>query len=504
MPANALQDELQNSLRNFVAFRTVAANSRFVADCNEAVTYLRKLFTLFHAKTELLAVNEGLNPVVYARFEASPGVSNFPQNILFYGHYDVVDAEYNAGGSDELWKSDPFVMSPRNGYYYGRGVSDNKGPILAAIYAVAELTQKQALRCNVTFLIEGEEEAGSRGLIDIVRRNKSIIGDIDWILLANSYWLDDTLPCLTYGMRGVIHAKFTVRSNLPDRHSGIEGKAGLNEPLKDLTVLLGSLVGPTGTKVNIPGFYDTISPASQAEKDRYSALTKALLPRHPEIKDSYEFTESLVQRWREPNLTYHKIDVPDPQTAVTISQAAEVALSIRIVPEQDAEKVSADLLKFMRDKFASMGSTNKLDARILSKADAWLGDPDNELFQTLDSAIAEVWSAKSDRLAQFQTVSTGATNASRGSDTPTGPDYFPAGDVLLKPLYIREGGSIPAISFLEREFHAPAAMFPCGQASDNAHLDNERIRVENLHKARDIFKQVFRKLSKAKLANGKP
>ncbi len=62
------------------------------------------------------------------------------------------------------------------------------------------------------------------------------------------------------------------------------------------------------------------------------------------------------------------------------------------------------------------------------------------------------------------------------------------------PLYIREGGSIPAIRFLEKQFGAPAAHLPCGQASDAAHLDNERLRVENLQKSREIFRQVFQTL----------
>ena len=347
-------DDLQNSLFNLVAFRSVSGNPRFVEECNRAATYLRKLCTLFQAKTELLSASEGVNPVLYARFEASLHGSQAPSNILFYGHYDVVDADWDPSNPDELWHHNPFEMSPSNGFYYGRGVSDNKGPILAALYAVADLAQKKELTCNVTFLIEGEEEAGSRGLAEVVQDNKELIGKIDWVLLANSYWLDESLPCVTYGMRGVIHAKFAVRSDLPDRHSGMEGKASLNEPLKDLAVLLGSLVGPTGTGVNIPGFYESISPIMEVEKERYAELTKALLPGHPEIQDPETFTDSLVQRWREPNMTFHKIEVPDPQTAVTISQAAEVALSMRIVPEQDAEKVAADLIKFAEHHFANI------------------------------------------------------------------------------------------------------------------------------------------------------
>jgi di- and tripeptidase len=65
---------------------------------------------------------------------------------------------------------------------------------------------------------------------------------------------------------------------------------------------------------------------------------------------------------------------------------------------------------------------------------------------------------------------------------------------IVKPMFIREGGSIPTIRLLEKEFSAPAANLPCGQASDNAHLDNERMRVENLYKSREIFRYVFANL----------
>ena len=65
---------------------------------------------------------------------------------------------------------------------------------------------------------------------------------------------------------------------------------------------------------------------------------------------------------------------------------------------------------------------------------------------------------------------------------------------IRKPLYIREGGSIPSIRFLEKEFDAPAANLPCGQSSDGGHLSNERLRMVNLLKSREIFKTVFQNL----------
>ena len=180
-------DDMIQSLRELVSYRTVAANPKYASDCHEAVGFLRKLFNLFNAQSQfLLPTGNGINPILLARFDASE-LPNKQKTILFYGHYDVVDAEQENGD----WSSDPFKLYPSNGFLYGRGVTDNKGPILAAMFAVAELVKTKSLSCNVIFLLEGEEEAGSRHLQETVKTHKGKIGHIDYILLSNSVWLDD-------------------------------------------------------------------------------------------------------------------------------------------------------------------------------------------------------------------------------------------------------------------------------------------------------------------------
>lgn len=94
--------------------------------------------------------------------------------------------------------------------FYFKGVSDNKGPVLASIFAASELQQEKRLKANVYFLIEGEEENGSLGFYEAVERSKELIGEIDVIFLSNSYWLDDEVPCLTYGLRGAIKSTIEV------------------------------------------------------------------------------------------------------------------------------------------------------------------------------------------------------------------------------------------------------------------------------------------------------
>jgi di- and tripeptidase len=444
---------------------------------------------------------------------------------------DVVPAD----NKQNKWIIDPFQMRGINGYLYGRGVSDNKGPIMAALYGVVDLVHEKELESDITFLIEGEEESGSRGFKDAIRRHKDLIGDIDYIILANSYWLDDEVPCLTYGLRGVLHATVNVDSNHPDVHSGVDGSYMMDEPLFDLTSILAKLKG-LHNRIQIPGFYDNILPLTEAEEARYDDITETLIRRNPENGPPGILKASLMARWREPNLTVHRYKVSGPDGSL-VSSHASAAVSLRLVPNQEVEDVIESLTDFLMDAFAQLDTHNHLSITIDNQADAWLGDPDNEIFQTLEDAIMDVWgpigySARrgsvpgpkpklQQQLKQpptpnptvspsFKPTPATTTTLTNGSDhtslaaTPLDPSqseepFSPAESTHgkkrgRKPLYIREGGSIPSIRFLEKEFGAPAAHLPCGQASDSAHLDNERLRVNNLYKSREIFRRVFREL----------
>jgi len=212
-----------------------------------------------------------------------------------------------------------------------------------------------------------------------------------------------------------------------------------------------------------------------------------------------------MQRWRYPNLTVHRIEVPEAKTAVTISGSAKATISIRIVPSQTAEQIANWLKTYLEAEFSKLQSGNTIEVNIRSKADPWLGNVQSEIYTALKSAIVDVWNPSGAQRsfptsAQDSLSKSTAQQAShqrpsqRRASTLESTGSFTLANLPREPLLIREGGSIPAISFLEHEFNAPAAMFPMGQASDNAHLDNERIRVENLYKGREVLKQVFAEL----------
>ncbi|PHH62300.1 hypothetical protein CDD81_7288 [Ophiocordyceps australis] len=466
------KDLLVSTLANFVSYKTVSSRPEFAEDCRKGATFLGALFKRLGGHVEMLSTETAHNPVVYAHFSGKKEAADGRKRILFYGHYDVVAADNRKG----KWATDPFTLKGCNGFLYGRGVSDNKGPIVAALYAVTDLMQTQKLHNDVVFLIEGEEEFGSRGFEEAVRRNRGLIGHVDYILLANSYWLDDEVPCLTYGLRGVLHATVSVDAPRPDLHSGVDGSYMVDEPLTDLTSILSRLKG-LGNRIQIPGFYDGIPPMTAEEEARYDDIAATITQRQAGVTVSEQrLKKSLMARWREPNLTIHRYQVSGPEGSLVSSHASS-HISLRLVPGQEVDSVGNALDWYLRREFSLLNSQNKISINIDNKAEPWLGDPSNAIFRTLGQAIVEAWT---DRFDGGRVCGTGEESAA-----PLKPK---------KPLYIREGGSIPAIRFLEKEFCAPAAHLPCGRASDSAHLDNERMSVVNLLKAREIFGKVFARL----------
>ncbi|KAJ3979379.1 WD40-repeat-containing domain protein [Lentinula detonsa] len=227
-------------------------------------------------------------------------------------HYDVIPAP------PEEWNSDPFTLDGRNGYLYGRGVTDYKGPIIAIAFAAAELLYRRSLAVDVVFLVEGQEECGS-----INFSSAHQIGHVDAILVSNSTWISEDTPCITYGLRGVIHCSIEICNKLPDSHSGVNG-GGVAEPMKDMINLLSMLMDKQ-QRIQIPGFYDHVWPQIEAEKELYSQL--ATITQKPA---SY-----MASRWREPALTIHNVEVSGPNNSTVIPGTVNSQISLRIVPDQN-------------------------------------------------------------------------------------------------------------------------------------------------------------------------
>ncbi|GAA6048648.1 hypothetical protein JCM3770_001999 [Rhodotorula araucariae] len=460
---HGFQGELFHTLAKFVSIRTIA-DSTHREDCRQGALYLKRVLRSLGAETSLLPTQEGKNPIVLATFRANapPRPNRFEaprrKRVLYYGHYDVVPAS-----APELWASDPFVMRGKDGWLYGRGVSDNKGPVLAVAAAAAERRRAQEMEVDLVMVIEGEEETGSAGFQDAIRKNRELIGDIDVILVSNSYWLGEDTPCLTFGLRGVIHASVKVASSNPEfTHSGIWGGV-TSEPLNDLIRVLASLTDADGA-VRIPGFLADVRKLLPDEQrlydqlvERTNGLEQCKNTQGPASPTTLDPMQSLINRWRQPALSVHKVEVPGPAQKTLIPNSATASVSIRIVPDQSLEDIVEMLKNYLQRSFETLKTTNKLTIDINHVADWWLGDVASPYVAAMSSCISEQWG--------------------------------------VDPLFIREGGSIPSLPFLEREFGADAVHFPMGTSSDSAHLPDERIRVLNLENGKAIVAKWFTQLA---------
>lgn len=431
------QHDLQVALAEFVGIPSIVNVESHRESCRQAALWLKLLLSQLGAEATLLSTEPGINPPVLATFRGNEECKSRPR-LLFYGHYDVIPARKTG------WDSDPFTLSGRNGYLYGRGVSDNKGPILAVAFAISELRRKVALDLDIVMLVEGEEEAGSRGFEDTVRKHKDQIGHVDAILISNSYWIGEDIPCITYGLRGVIHANVEISNSHPDLHSGVEG-GGVVEPMFDLVNILNSI--SQGSCILIPNFYDNVRQQSDDERSLYKHLEEV----------TGQSAQYLAAKWREPSLSIHSVKTSGPGNRTVIPSSVATQLSVRIVPDQDLSQIAENLKEHIEDSFKKLNSPNNLKVSIDKAADWWLGNLDGRWFQELEHAIEEEWGKK--------------------------------------PLRIREGGSIPSVPFLEKTFGCPALHFPLGQSSDQAHLANERLSVNNLLKGKAVLERFFRNVA---------
>jgi acetylornithine deacetylase/succinyl-diaminopimelate desuccinylase-like protein len=187
------------------------------------------------------------------------------KTLLFYCHYDVQPPE-----PLELWETPPFEPSLRNGRLFGRGVSDDKGHLVARLFAIdALLAELGELPCTVKFIIEGEEETSSVHLHEFVLNNKKRLKADGCIWEFGGVDHEET-PVQYLGLRGICYVELSVETATTDVHSGLGGSIFPNAAWR-LVWALNSLKGPD-ERIRLPGFYEAVKPPSPRDRDLMAAL----------------------------------------------------------------------------------------------------------------------------------------------------------------------------------------------------------------------------------------
>jgi acetylornithine deacetylase/succinyl-diaminopimelate desuccinylase-like protein len=283
-------------------------------------------------------------PVFVADFEQ--GMQN---TLLFYNHYDVQPEE----PLDE-WASPPYELSLRKERLYGRGVVDNKGPLVANLFGVQNVLEAgHELKCNVRFVIEGEEEAGSTHLKEFCS------GHPDLLKSSGCVWewanaVPNQRSKIYAGVKGDAYFELHAKGFYKDAHSG-DAPIVVNPAWRLVWAL--STLKNSQEKVLIEGFYDDVLPPKKEELELFANYPPEEIEQY---RESYRTDKFLLGRqgadfWKElilaPTCTICGLSAgwEGPGSKTVIGKEAMAKLDIRLVPNQRAEKIQ-ELLRRYLDK----------------------------------------------------------------------------------------------------------------------------------------------------------
>lgn len=252
----ANHDDYVSRLMEYLRQPTISAQNIGIREGAEKVAELARRAGL---STEI--VETSVNPVVLAR---SPVRAGLP-TVMFYGHYDVQPPE-----PLETWTTPPFEPSLRDGRIFARGAGDNKGQHFAQLMAIEAMnTTHGELPCNVIFMLDGEEEIGSRSLPQFVIEHRDKL-QADLVITADGSMPSSGNPIVQFGVRGLATFEIRIRGANRDLHSGNYGNLAPN-PLWEMVHLLASMKTPDG-EITIDGLHDRIVPPSATEREAAARL----------------------------------------------------------------------------------------------------------------------------------------------------------------------------------------------------------------------------------------
>lgn len=371
------------------------------------------------------------HPVVVA----TTGRTGQPHYVI-YGHYDVQPPE-----PFELWKSPPFEPRLEGRSLYARGACDNKGQNLAHLKAVeAYLKTGTKLPCDLTFVIEGEEEVGSKSLEVFLRERHAELA-CKAIVISDTGMPSLKHPALTYGLRGIIACEVTLRGPSRDLHSGIFGGT-VDNPAMALCQMLGQLRDKNG-RVNIPGFYDDVVPLSAYERKQAARIpmTEAHYRKFlgvPRLfgEKGYTFVE---QRSARPTVEINGLTsgYQGEGSKTIVPAAASAKLTFRLVPNQDPARIGKLILRRLKELCPP---TVKLEAKIGHGAEPYMMSPTSALAQAALRTLREAFGQE--------------------------------------PILMREGGSVPIVTQFKKVLGADSLLLGLALPDDNAHSPNEKFSLD--------------------------
>ncbi|XP_027708186.1 cytosolic non-specific dipeptidase [Vombatus ursinus] len=441
------QNQYIKKLAEWVSIQSVSAWPEKREEINRMMEVAAANIRQLGGTTELIDIGKQklhdgseipLPPILLGKLGSDPQ----KKTVCVYGHLDVQPAALEDG-----WDSEPFTLVERDGKLYGRGATDDKGPVLGWLNALEAFQQiNQDIPVNVKFCLEGMEESGSEGLDDLIFSKKdTFFKDVDYVCISDNYWLGKKKPCITYGLRGICYFFIEVECSDKDLHSGVYG-GSVHEAMSDLITLMGCLVDRKG-HILIPGINESVAPVTDEELLLYEKIDFDLEEYTKDagaktlLHDSKE--KILMHRWRYPSLSLHGIEgaFSGPGAKTVIPRKVIGKFSIRLVPDMVPEVVEKQVVSYVNEKFTELKSPNKFKVYMGHGGKPWVSDFNHPHYLAGRKALKRVFG--------------------------------------VEPDLTREGGSIPVTLTFQEATGKNVMLLPVGSADDGAHSQNEKLNRHN-------------------------
>lgn len=441
--AHANRAQVLNELKDLVSIPSVSTHAHNKEDMLRAAQWLSNKLKALGMRDVQILPTPG-HPVVYGAYHRA---DNLP-TVLVYGHYDVQPAE-----PLELWNSDPFIPTEKGENLYGRGASDMKGQVVASIFAIESIFSAGDLPVNVKFILEGEEEIGSPNLRPFLEEHAKLLA-CDVALNPDTGMVAPDLPTVVYALRGLAYFEVRVFGPAHDLHSGVYGGI-VHNPATVLCELIAGMHDDQG-RITLPGFYDSVRPLDEAERKELARLP---------ISDDYYLEQtgakaafgeagytSIERVGARPTLDVNGFlsGFTGKGSKTIIPAHAMAKISTRLVPDQDPFEVQRQLESYLSE---NCPADIRWEVENLSGGYPSISDRNHPAALALANALETVWGKR--------------------------------------PIYKREGGSVPVVADMQKILGADSALTGFGLPDDNIHAPNEKVHLPTLYKGIDALIHFF-------------
>ncbi|MGP4059459.1 dipeptidase [Halobacillus sp. H74] len=441
------KDEFLEELKQYLSIPSISSLSKYKEDVQHAAEWTAKALTSAGMENVDVIPTEG-HPIVYGDWLHAEG----KPTVLIYGHYDVQPED-----PLDLWETPPFEPVIRDGKIFARGATDDKGQLYIHIKAVDLLMKQEGeLPVNVKFVIEGEEEIASPNLGPFIKENEEKLA-CDAVVISDTSFIEKGQPAICTSLRGALAMELTVKTANTDLHSGTYG-GGVPNSIHGLVQLLDSLHMENG-RIAVEGFYEGVPEPTEELRSEMAEIpfNQTRTKKDLELEDlfgeeGFSFQERVGIR---PTLEINGITggFQGEGLKTIVPKEASAKISCRLVGSQKPEAVFEAIERHI-EAYKPVGCRVSLHQFI--KADPVAIDSKHPLIQAAASAYEEVYD--------------------------------------VRPLFPKEGGSIPIVEVFGRVLKAPVVLMGFGLPTENLHAPNEHFHIENFTQGIETVCQYFKKI----------